>query len=95
MISWFHYDPQIEIKKLNIPVLIIQGTNDIQVSEEDAGLLAKSNTHAQLVLIKNMNHVLKIVGADKDENIASYNDPLLPISNELTNSIVVFIKKLP
>ena len=94
MISWFHYDPQAEIKKLNIPVLIVQGTNDIQVSEEDAGQLAKSNTHAQLVLIKNMNHVLKIVGADKDENIASYNDPLLPISNELTNSIVAFIKKL-
>ncbi len=94
MISWFYYDPQAEIKKLNIPVLIVQGTNDIQVSEEEANLLSKANTHAQLVLIKNMNHIFKIIDGDKNENIASYNEPLLPISDELANSIVAFIKKI-
>lgn len=94
MISWFHYDPQIEIQKLTIPVLIIQGTNDIQVSEEDALLLAKANSKAQLVLIKKMNHVFKIVDGDRNANIAAYNNPVLPISSELTNSIVTFIKKL-
>lgn len=94
IISWFRYNPQQEIKKLNIPILIIQGTNDIQVSVEDAGLLTKANKHAQLVLIKNMNHIFRIVAGDRNANIASYNDPALPISNELTDSIVKFIKKL-
>lgn len=95
MISWFHYDPQAEIKKLNIPVLVVQGTNDIQVSEEEANLLSKANMHAQLVFIKKMNHIFKIIDGDKNENIASYNDPSLPISEELTNKIAAFIKKLP
>ncbi len=94
MISWFHYDPQSEIKKLVIPVLIVQGTNDIQVSEADADLLVKANEHAKLLIIKNMNHIFKIVSEDRDENIASYNNPSLPISNELIKSLVVFINGL-
>ena len=36
LISWFKYDPSIEIAKLQIPSLIIQGSHDIQVSVEDA-----------------------------------------------------------
>ena len=93
MISWFHYDPQVEIKKLTIPVLIVQGTNDIQVTVEDANLLAKASTHTQLVLIKNMNHIFKIVDGDRNANIATYNDPSLPISKELTDNITAFIKR--
>ncbi|MCW3111448.1 MAG: alpha/beta hydrolase fold protein [Segetibacter sp.] len=94
MISWFRYDPQLEIKKLSIPALIIQGTNDMQVSVEDADLLAKANAHTKLVLIKNMNHVFRIVDGDRNANIATYNNSSLPISKDLTDSIVEFIKKL-
>jgi alpha/beta superfamily hydrolase len=78
MISWFHYDPQAEIKKLTIPVLILQGTNDLQVTEEDANLLAQSNTKAQLLLIKKMNHIFRIVEGDRKENLATYISPGLP-----------------
>jgi uncharacterized protein len=94
MISWFHYDPQTEIKKLKIPALIVQGTNDLQVSIDDAKLLAKANPHAQLVLINGMNHIMKIVPENRAENIASYNNDSLPVSEELINGIVKFIKKL-
>jgi pimeloyl-ACP methyl ester carboxylesterase len=93
MISWFHYDPQTEIKKLIIPVLIIQGTNDLQVTVEDANLLAKSNTKAKLTLIKNMNHIFRIVEGDKKENLATYITPTLPISEELVNNISEFVKQ--
>ncbi len=92
MISWFKYDPQEEIKKLKIPVLIIQGKNDLQITEEDANRLAKANTNAKLILIENMNHVFKIVTGDKEENVKAYNDPSLQISSILTKSIVDFIK---
>ena len=91
MISWFHYDPQTEIKKLTIPVLILQGTNDLQVKEEDANLLAKSNTKAKLTLIKNMNHIFRIVEGDRKENLATYITPTLPISEELVSTISEFV----
>jgi uncharacterized protein len=94
MISWFRYDPSVEIKKLKIPVLIIQGTNDIQVTLQDASMLAKANGTAQLVEIKNMNHIFRIVEGDRNANIATYNDASLPIAGELSNSIVSFIRKL-
>lgn len=92
MISWFHYDPQTEIKKLTIPVLILQGTNDLQVTVDDANLLAKAHPKAQLVLIKNMNHVLRIVEGDRKANLATYITAD-PISQELVTTIAAFANR--
>jgi pimeloyl-ACP methyl ester carboxylesterase len=92
LISWFKYSPQNEIKKIKIPVLIIQGDKDIQVSIEDAKLLFLAKGSCQLAIIKNMNHVLKIIGDDKDENIKSYSNPSLPISSDFITKVVSFIK---
>jgi alpha/beta superfamily hydrolase len=91
LISLFHYDPQTEIKKLTIPVLILQGTNDLQVTEEDANLLAQANAKAQLLLIKKMNHIFRIVEGDRKENLGTYISPELPISEELVNAISTFV----
>ena len=91
LISWFKYDPQIEIKKLKTPLLITQGTNDIQVKEEEAKLLLNAYPSAKMIIIKDMNHILKIVKGDKEENIASYNNPDLKIAKELIQSISDFI----
>ena len=92
LISWFVKDPQVEIKKLTIPILIIQGTNDIQVSVEDAKFLLAANPKAQLILVKNMNHIFRITEGDMNSNIATYNKASLPISDEMVNGIVHFIK---
>lgn len=92
LISWFKYNPQTEIKKLKIPVLIIQGDKDIQVSTEDAKLLFLAKESFQMAVIKNMNHVLKIIGDEKDENMKSYSNPSLPISSDFINKVVSFIK---
>jgi pimeloyl-ACP methyl ester carboxylesterase len=93
LISWFKCDPQIEIKKLTVPVLIIQGNNDLQVSVKDAENLSQANKNAELVIIDKMNHVLKIIDGDKQANIASYNNENLPVSETMINKIVSFIKK--
>ena len=53
------YDPQIEITKLNIPVLIINGEKDIQVQISEAELLRNAKPNSQYEIIENMNHVLK------------------------------------
>ncbi len=91
MISWFKYDPPKEIAKLKIPVLIIQGSTDIQVSEEDAQNLAEANPKAETKVIKGMNHIFKEAELDRIKNIQTYYQPELPIKPELIKSIVEFI----
>ena len=93
MVSWFKYNPQREIRNLLIPVLIVQGTSDIQVGVEDARRLAAANTRAELVLIEHMNHIFKIVEGDRQANIKTYNDPNLPIAPELGKKTADFILK--
>ncbi len=91
MISWIKYNPQEEIKKLNIPILIINGTKDIQVSENEAKLLHEANPKSELKIIEKMNHVFKEINAD-EENLKSYSNPNLPIMIELSETINSFVK---
>lgn len=91
MISWFRHDPQVDIKKLTIPVLILQGTSDSQIDTVDARKLYTADPKAKLILIKGMNHVLRDVGDDKDANAKSYKDPTMPLDQDLVNDIGSFI----
>lgn len=94
MISWIKYNPQIEITKLQIPVLIINGTKDLQVAVPEAELLKKAKPEAELVLIENMNHVFKEIKGDDSENMKSYSNPDLPITPKLISTIITFVKSL-
>lgn len=91
MISWFKYDPQKEIAKLNKPVLIVQGTTDIQVSLDNANKLNAANPNSKLVVIEGMNHILKKADADPIKNTLTYRQPDLPIVGQLIDSIADFI----
>ena len=93
MISWFKYDPQKEIAKLDKPVLIIQGTTDIQVSVSDADKLALANKKSQKQIIEGMNHILKEAEADRQKNIQTYSMPDLPLKKELMEVILKFIEE--
>jgi pimeloyl-ACP methyl ester carboxylesterase len=94
LISVFKYNPQEEIAKLKIPILLLQGDLDIQVSEDDAELLHEANPSAKKVIIENMNHVLKnSESTDINEQLKdSYNNPNTPINEELVKNIVGFVK---
>jgi fermentation-respiration switch protein FrsA (DUF1100 family) len=93
MISWIKYNPRDEIKKLKIPILIINGTKDIQVPEIDAQLLHESNSKSKLVIIENMNHIFKEIKIDED-NLKSYSNPKLPVIPELIECISKFTKSI-
>lgn len=95
LISWFHYDPAVEIRRLHVPVLIMQGTTDIQVSVKDARLLAAASPTATLYIIDGMNHVLKMVPADKDAQLRSYSNPTLPVAPSLIDIITAFVNDVP
>lgn len=94
LMTWMRFDPVREIKKLKIPVLIIQGTNDLQVSVADAEKLKKSQSNAKLAIISGMNYVLKEAPATTAANLATYNQPELPLKPELTAVVVDFITGL-
>lgn len=91
MISWFRYDPQIEIAKLNKPILIVQGTTDIQVSVEDAKRLQTANSNSKLMLIEGMNHIFKNAEADRMKNFQTYSQPELPLHADLIQGIAQFM----
>lgn len=93
LISWIKYNPQNEIKKLTIPILIINGTKDIQTTENEAYLLKEANPKAQIKIIENMNHIFKEIKEDS-ENMKSYNNPDLPIIPQLINEITDFVNKI-
>jgi pimeloyl-ACP methyl ester carboxylesterase len=94
MISWLKYNPAEEIKKLTLPILIIQGTCDKQVKMEDAENLHRANTGSLLDIIPGMTHTLKNAGENcEDEKNKSYSDPTLPLNVKLVTDIVSFIKK--
>jgi pimeloyl-ACP methyl ester carboxylesterase len=92
LISWFHYDPQSEIGKLKVPILIVQGSTDIQVGSEQADALGKGAPGAQTMRLEGMNHVLKKAPADRRANMAAYSDPKLPLAPRLADGIAEFIR---
>ncbi len=95
LVSWFKYDPAEEIGKLTIPVLIIQGTTDIQTSMTDAQALAAGNKSAKFIQIEGMNHILKEVSGDRLAQIPKYSDPTLPVVPKLLDDIGAFINSVP
>ncbi|MDO6743569.1 alpha/beta hydrolase [Tenacibaculum soleae] len=90
--SWIALNPLEEIKKVKIPTLIINGNKDLQVQVTDAENLKKSKSDASLVIIDNMNHVLKHINKNTD-NMKSYFSADFPLSEKLIETVVSFVKK--
>lgn len=88
------FDPQQAIANYRKPVLVLQGTRDLQVPASDARLLAQAAPQAGLVLLPDANHVLKRVASpDRAENLATYADPGLPLADGVVDAIAGFIGK--
>ena len=85
------YDPKQEISKLDIPVLIVQGSNDIQIEIKDAQLLHNAAKKSRIEIIQGMNHVFRQAPENRLLNMQTYGDPELPIDNSLVNIIVDFL----
>jgi pimeloyl-ACP methyl ester carboxylesterase len=93
LISLFRQDPSAAFASLRMPALIVQGTHDIQVGVADAQALQAAKPDAHLALIDGMNHVLRIVPMELKAQLASYDEPGLPLANALSQALVAFIKQ--
>jgi fermentation-respiration switch protein FrsA (DUF1100 family) len=85
------YDPADEISKLFTPILIIQGTNDIQVEVKDAEILHAASSKSKLEIIQGMNHVFRQASENFILNLQTYANPDLPIDENLPLIIADFI----
>jgi len=93
-ISLFSYDPAELAARVQLPMLVMQGQRDIQVAEADARRLAGANPAAKLVLLPDVNHVLKAVPTDdRAANLAAYADPALPLAEGVADAIAEFLKR--
>ena len=89
------FDPPAAIRAVQQPVLIVQGATDLQASVADAERLHAARPDAKLVVIPEVNHVLK---HDTAQTIAaqmgSYQDPTVPIVTDVVTAIADWINAL-
>ncbi len=90
LISWFKYNPTEVYSNISAPMIIIQGDNDFQVTVNDAEMLGNA-TGLEPVIIAGMNHILKDAPTDITENQKTYQNPVLPLHEELMKTIIDFI----
>ena len=94
LIDDFRHDPAKLAASLKLPLLIVQGERDIQISAADARALAAAQPKAKLVLVPAMNHVLKdVANDDRSANVATYSDSSLPVDSTLIDAIGSFVKR--
>ena len=90
-VSWLRFDPSLEIRKLEIPVLLVQGDSDLQVVVSDFERLSDAAPEADTDLIPGMNHVLKQTGLDMSLQLQSFVDPSVPLADQLPQTVARFL----
>jgi hypothetical protein len=81
------------IMGVTVPVLVVSGSTDIQVSGADARRLGDAIPKAKVVTIDEMNHVLKRVKETaRLAQLPFYADPSVPLHPELAPALVGFLK---
>jgi pimeloyl-ACP methyl ester carboxylesterase len=93
LISLLRQNPGQAFARLQIPALIVQGSHDIQVSVADAQALQAAKPDAELLIIPGMNHMLRISALDLTAQLASYDNPRLPLAQGLGEQIAQFIQR--
>jgi hypothetical protein len=88
ILSMMAYDPVAEMGRVSVPVLIVRGETDLQVTQADADQLRAANPRAAWLSIANTNHVFKLVSSrDPAGQLPSYHDRALVIVPELVDGI--------
>lgn len=92
LVDLLNADPVSLADRLDCPVLVMQGLEDIQVTEEDAGILYHAISGAKIVLCPNATHMMK--AAVPDAPLATYCDPALALDPAWVEGLRQFCGKL-
>ena len=91
MISWLALDPAALAAAYHGPMMVAQGSTDLQTTLADAQALVAARPGARLVVWDGVNHVLKTAPADPAANVATYRDPALPLAPDVAEDVADFI----
>ena len=92
--TWLAFDPVETIKQVQLPILLIYGENDIQISREEFSMLVEARPEAAVRIVPEMNYVLKEV-KNEDENYAAFTDPSFKVPSLLADLLASFAKAQP
>jgi pimeloyl-ACP methyl ester carboxylesterase len=96
LISNMQYEPVELAAKCRVPMLIVTGGRDVQVSVSNGKRLHEANPTAQHRTFENMTHVLK--DADTSDRVMQimsiYTNANLALTEELAPAIVEFINNI-
>lgn len=90
--SWFRHDLRAELGKLKTPLLLVQGNRDFQTTLGEFDILVRARPDAAAFVLPDMNHALKSVSPDLDENYRAFTDPSFPLADALPDIIAAFAK---
>lgn len=93
MIDLFAWDPAAPAAEAALPMLVVQGDADLQISAADAALLTGAAPGAESAPLAGMTHMLK---PDRPgAPWASYADPAIPLHSGLVPAIRGFLDRHP
>jgi len=95
LIEAFRRDIETELARWNGPCLLVQGDMDMQATLADFIALGAARPGATSIIVPRMNHVLKDVSQDVEENHAAFSDPSYRVSSVLVDAIAGFVAVSP
>ena len=88
-------DPADEARRLPVPLLVVQGATDVQVSVADAEALRTARPDAEVHILPDANHLfVRIATTDRAAQLATYNDPSLPLVPDLVPLVAAFVERV-
>jgi pimeloyl-ACP methyl ester carboxylesterase len=98
------FDPEAEVGKIEVPVLVLQGGKDIQVERVDAerlhAALQQAHRDVTLHVSPNASHVLKLaeqpiaqLRADRAAVQATYSADGVPLDPDVVTTLVAWIRR--
>lgn len=94
LIDMMTLDPAALARSAKVPVVVVQGAEDRQVSAADARILAQARANIPLTMLPGVNHVLKQVPAgDAAANLRSYGDPDLPVAQSVVDAVTAAVTR--
>jgi len=89
------FDALAELRRLELPVLVVQGDRDVQVAVADAERLGAAARSGQVVIVSGANHVFKhAASGDRLGQLALYADPTVPVTDELVSALAEWISAI-
>lgn len=92
LISWFRQSPAEAMRALEVPVLVVQGSADIQVPVSEGEALAAAARNAQLLVVPDMSHALK-PATDAASSMKGLTDPTVAIVPQVPARIARFVRE--